>query len=216
MIVRLAIDEAQRLGVNYVRYEVGNVTELVVEPKTYDIVYARFVMSHLARPDLMLTRIATWIRPGGSLVIEDVDIPGAVCTPASPAFDRANDLMARAMRRSGGDPELGRQLPVLLGQAGFDDVATTVVQPGCLDGDAKQIQLLTLITITEALNELDIATPSEIEQVRTELAAFVERPDTYATTARIFQCVARRRQPQRQAATTSRSAQISPPLTVAR
>ena len=108
------------------------------------------------------------------------------------AFTRTIELMSDAMRRRGGDPTLGRRLAVLFHEAGFDEIETEVVQPGTLHGDAKMIQHLTLINIRTTLLDLGLATSQEIDELIAELADFVNRTDTYVTTARVFQCRGRR------------------------
>ena len=102
--------------------------------------------------------MSSWTKPGGTIVVEDVDIPAAVCSPELAAFTRTIELMSDAMRRRGGDPTLGRRLAVLFHEAGFDEIETDVVQPGTLHGDAKLIQHLTLVNIRTTLLDLGLAT----------------------------------------------------------
>lgn len=191
VVVHLAADEARRLGVANARFDVADVAELEVGPGSYDVVYARFLLSHVPRREALLTRVATWLRPGGALVVEDVDVDAAVCAPPVPAFDTMNRWLGEAMRRRGADPRAGQAMPLMMHRAGFEHVDVTVVQPGGMRGDAKQVQLLTLLTVADAIVELGLATADQVRRVHDELAAFVARDDTYVTTARIFQCVAR-------------------------
>src|SRR5438105_4775911 len=54
----------------------------------FDLVYARFLLTHLARPEDALARMRQAARPGGLVVVEDVDFTGHFCYPACAAFER--------------------------------------------------------------------------------------------------------------------------------
>jgi hypothetical protein len=61
-----------------------------------------------------------------------------------------------------------------------------------LRGDAKRIQLATLVNITPSAIALGLATAEEIDRIAYVLAAHADREDTYITTARIIQVWGRR------------------------
>ncbi|NCE90652.1 trans-aconitate 2-methyltransferase [Pseudomonas sp. L13] len=51
-----------------------NVTTDDFHPASFDVVHARALLCHLREREAILTRAATWVRPGGWLVIEDVSL----------------------------------------------------------------------------------------------------------------------------------------------
>jgi SAM-dependent methyltransferase len=42
---------------------------------TFDLAYARMLLEHVSDPDVALTRMVASLRPGGWLVVEDLDLP---------------------------------------------------------------------------------------------------------------------------------------------
>src|SRR5262245_34117914 len=108
-VLELARQDAEQQRLPAV-FRVGSVLELAEEP-TYDLVHARFLLSHLARPDEAMRRLAGAARPGGVVVVEDTDFAGHFCHPACPAFDRYVALYRTVVRGRGGDACLGPRLP---------------------------------------------------------------------------------------------------------
>src|SRR5262245_44073679 len=68
-VIELARQEARRRRLPAV-FAVGSALGLAEEP-AYDLVYARFLLSHLAQPDQAVRRLAGAARPGGVVVVED-------------------------------------------------------------------------------------------------------------------------------------------------
>ncbi|TIM59856.1 MAG: methyltransferase domain-containing protein, partial [Mesorhizobium sp.] len=56
------------------------------------LVYIRFVLTHLARPEDVLARAKAALAPGGVLIVEDIDYAGQFCDPPCPAVDRYCEL----------------------------------------------------------------------------------------------------------------------------
>ena len=54
----------------------------------FDLIYTRFLLSHLAKPAEVLSWMVKCLRSGGVLAVEDVDLSGYFCYPPLPAFDR--------------------------------------------------------------------------------------------------------------------------------
>ena len=54
----------------------------------FDLIYVRFLLTHLLDPSLALTHICERQAPGGALVVEDIDFTGSFCHPDNAAYDR--------------------------------------------------------------------------------------------------------------------------------
>jgi SAM-dependent methyltransferase len=156
------------------------------------LVHIRFVLTHLAEPEQMLSRAKDALAPGGTIVVEDIDYAGQFCDPASAAVEHYGRLYIAAAQARGGDPFIGRKLVRLLESAGFGEVDACLAQPFGRSGDIKQIAPLTLAAISDALVACGVATRDEIETAATELKAFTERTDTTISTPRIFQAWGRK------------------------
>lgn len=189
--LELARAEAQQRGVANVEFRPADVRETFGSP-VFDLVYARFLLTHLADPSGMVRRIYGQLRPGGTIAVEDVDFAGNFTSPESEAFQRYHQLYCATVTKRGGDPNIGPRLPVLLKDAGFEDIRVSVVQPMALEGDAKLLNPLTLEAIAGAVLEDGLATRAEIDHLVRELYAFAANPRTLAGTPRIVQVSARR------------------------
>jgi len=185
-IVRLAEADARAAGLTQVRFQVGNVLELALEP-VFDRVYTRFLLTHLPDPALALQKMVRVLKPGGVLIVEDVEIGGRFCYPPFPLFELSAHLYRTAAQRKGGDPEIGPKLPGLVQAAGLQEVSVNVVQPTFLHGSGKAMMSLTLRRVADAVLTEGLASPSDFEGLVNEIAAFEARPDTLVSLPRIFQ-----------------------------
>jgi SAM-dependent methyltransferase len=182
----LARAEARDAGVENVEFRQADVSGRLGEAD-FDVAYARFLLTHLSDPAGCVGRMHDALRPGGLLVVEDIDCAGCFCYPDHPAIRRSLELFTAAVRRRGGDPDIGPRLPVLLLEAGFERVGLNVVQPAGLEGEAKLIFPLTLANIADAVLADGSATPEEIGRVVEQLYEFARDPRTVAGTPRVVQ-----------------------------
>jgi SAM-dependent methyltransferase len=150
------------------------------------------VLTHLADPVGALARCLGVLRPGGLLVVEDIDVTGLFAWPETPAFRRYCALYESVVRRRGGDPNIGPRLPLMLADAGCEQVELQIVQPAGYKGDVKLINPLTLEQITEAVLHDGLASHEEIDTLVEELYRFAAHPRTVTGLARVFQVWGRR------------------------
>ena len=158
----------------------------------FDVVYARFLLTHLSDPGTLVAQMVGHLRPGGTVVVEDIDFRGHFCHPDSPAFRRYVDLYTQVVRRRGGDPDIGPRLPSLLHDAGCGGVQMHVVQPAGMDGDVKRIAPLTMENIAEAVLTERLASRQELDDVVRELYVFAEDPRAVVSIPRVVQAWGRR------------------------
>lgn len=104
-----------------------DITRDSIEESTFDFVHARNVLMHLRDPVAVLRRLAVALKPGGWLMVEDVDNGTVEATdPAHPfatAFDRCAQARIGFLLASGiMDLRYGRTLPLHMEQLGLVDV----------------------------------------------------------------------------------------------
>jgi ubiquinone/menaquinone biosynthesis C-methylase UbiE len=186
----LARQEAVRRNRHAV-FRAERVTDLR-EEAAYDLVYGRFLLTHLPEPGRALERLVRALRPGGQVVVEDVDFTGHFCYPACPAFERYVTLYQRVVRAKGGDADIGPRLPGLVLDAGAEAVRWRVIQPVFQRGLGKRIAPVTMEHVREAVVAAGLATEAEVTAIVSELNAFVRRPRTILSLPRIFQVWGRR------------------------
>lgn len=185
-LVRLAGEEAERRGVANVTFQAGKV-ESLAEGDTFDLVYARALLTHLLDPGRMVQSMRDTAKKGGLVVVEDIDLSGHFCYPPVEAFQRYVQLNEEVMRRKGADPNIGPKLPEILRNAGLKDVQVALVQPTTLDPVLKAIAPSTLENTADAIFGEGLASESEIEDILSELKKVVEQPGTFVGYPRYYQ-----------------------------
>jgi SAM-dependent methyltransferase len=155
--------------------------------KAFDVVYARFLLSHLNEPENCLATMVEACAPGGRIVIEDTDFAGSFCYPPSRAYERYKELYQELVRRRGGDSNIGPKLPAALRRSGIQDVEFSVIQPAHIHGEGKLMAPLTMARISDALTDEGLATEIETQQILTELNVVAADCETVISLPRIFQ-----------------------------
>jgi hypothetical protein len=138
--------------------------------REFDLVHARLLLAWLADPKRGLRRMVASLRPGGSLLLEEMDFVSVAPAPGlSPALER---LFARVIDAHNAvlaehhafDPFCGRQLPRALADAGLVGI-------GC-DGRASlwqggqpggRILGLTLVQLRDRLIASGRVTPRDFD-----------------------------------------------------
>ena len=125
-----------------------------IESDRFDLVHARAVLEHLADPRAGLARLASAVRPGGWLVVEDIDfggahIPAAMAHFVSPAsrgavYRKIIAAMRELVAHQGLRPAVGASLPTALHEAGLCDVGAELHAPFVAGGAARDCMRLTV------------------------------------------------------------------------
>jgi ubiquinone/menaquinone biosynthesis C-methylase UbiE len=96
--ITLARQQAEDEGLGNVEFRVAD-SARTEELAEFDLVHARFILSHLANPLQALIRMRQALRPNGRVVVGDVDFRGYFCYPDCPALWRHVALYTEAARR---------------------------------------------------------------------------------------------------------------------
>lgn len=184
--LEVARAEARAAGASTVEFRAAGITEYRDQPR-FDVVYCRFVLTHVPDPAAALRNLFDLVRPGGAVVLEDIDFSGHFTYPPLPAFQRYAELYVAAVRKRGGDPNIGLRLPSMLLDTGCALVRMNVVQPSGLEGEVKVINAITMRNIADVLIRDGLSTADEVDRVVDELHRFALDPRTVAGVPRIVQ-----------------------------
>jgi ubiquinone/menaquinone biosynthesis C-methylase UbiE len=191
-ILEVAREDAAELGAQ-VEFRQRSVFELR-EGEGYDLVYARFLLTHLADPREGLRSLIRAAKPGGFVVVEDIDFHTYFSWPQSRAFDRYVELYRETSLRMGADPLIGPKLVGMFLDAELDDVQFEPVEPLFREGVGKLIPQLTMEHIRENVVSSGLASHEEITQIVSELDALRQDPQSLMGYPRVFQVWGRRPQ----------------------
>ncbi len=92
---------------------------LPLPSRSVDAVYGRFLMQHVGEPLALLAEARRVLRPGGRILLVDVDDRGVVFEPEPPALRAFYERAASRQSELGGDRHIGARLPRMLLEAGF-------------------------------------------------------------------------------------------------
>ena len=119
-------------GISNVELVVDDLFDSKLEPRSFDLVHARYVIAPLGRGPEQVASHRRLLRPGGSLVLEEWDLGSWHFNPPAPAAERLIRLLSQIFAALGG--EAGRGLPELLREVGFEepeiDAHVVALKPG--------------------------------------------------------------------------------------
>ena len=182
--------EAGRRGL-HAEFRAGNVFEWS-ESCVYDAIYSRCLLTHLSDVGGALNRMRQALKPGGILIIEDIDFTGCFCYPQCEAYDRYVEWYREVVRRRNGDADIGPKLHSYLSNAGLHGISMSATQLFHVAQEVKDLSLSTLINIADAVIAENLAPRSEVDHAIAGLDAFTKDPTTLVGLPRIFQGVASR------------------------
>ncbi|GLZ34524.1 methyltransferase [Lentzea sp. NBRC 105346] len=137
----------------------ADITAADFSPGEFDLVHCRFVLSHLPSRNEVVRRAASWLRPGGWLVLTEPFHLDTSASP-SPAVARVLEAYWKFAVQGGADLRWSRQMPYQLASAGLTDI-DFVARPGLLGGGARDRWHALLAPIAD---QLDVA-QSDIDEV---------------------------------------------------
>jgi ubiquinone/menaquinone biosynthesis C-methylase UbiE len=182
--LNLARGEAKAQNLDNIEFLQGDIVRQAAQGK-FDLVHARFLLTHLPDPKAALANMRTALKPGGVIVIEDIDVSGCVSYPHSPALSRFVELYSSTVRVRGGDACIGPRLPGMLIEAGFTQVEVKIVQPAGIEGEVKLIAPITMENIADAVMAEGLATETEIGEIARALYDYARTPGTLACLPRV-------------------------------
>jgi ubiquinone/menaquinone biosynthesis C-methylase UbiE len=185
-IIKLAAGDAKELGIENIIYRTLDAYALDYENE-FDIVFARFLLSHLQNPEIVLNKMISSVKKGGAVIIEDIDFSGHFCYPHSDAFMDYVNYFSKASQNNGQHPDIGKQLlSMLKDQNQLYDIRFDVIQPVFKSGDGKWMAYITMDKIKETLLQQGLANQDDIEKTLSELKQFTEDKNSIISLPRIF------------------------------
>jgi len=177
--------ERERLG--NMRFVAASAYSTGLRHESFDAVYARFLLMHIARPADALKEMVALLRKGGILIVEDGDFASPYSSPDSPAYTRLFELYRMAVSHSGADPTIGPKLVRMVLDAGMPNCGVMVVQRILKDGKAKSLPEGTLLEAAPTLIEAGLCTEEEITSVVEEVRRLAKDPYTQFAMAQMTQ-----------------------------
>ncbi len=183
---------SRRRGLENVRTVELDLEEGNFPPLQADGAWARWVLAFMRRPRDLLARVAGALKPGGAIVLHEYfHYATWQLAPSSPEHQEFVRIVMETWRASGGEPDVGLDLPRWLGELGF---ATKEVRP-----------ILEVVTPRDPLwqwprsfvgsglrrlVELGRLTPARSEAIARAFAAAEAAPDCLMVTPGVLEVIA--------------------------
>lgn len=148
-----------------------------LDAAAYDLVHARALLEHLPTRRDALARMVVALKPGGWLLVEDVDFGGPTAgtlarythsgyPDVTAAHERVLHAVAAVFAAAGADPSFGNRLPGALAVAGLVDIGAEIHTP-VVRGGTEVFTRGTVDQLAERLLGTGLVGDADIELYRT-------------------------------------------------
>ncbi|KAJ7439816.1 S-adenosyl-L-methionine-dependent methyltransferase [Mycena galericulata] len=109
------------------------------EEQSFDIVHARLLLMHVPGSQVVLERAAKLVKPGGWLVLEDLDMQ-SMMESGGPVVKEVIRIWRNILNSRGADGDIGRKMKSIIEASGtFTEIsAQKIAIPICNDGSAPK------------------------------------------------------------------------------
>jgi SAM-dependent methyltransferase len=171
-------------GISNVELVVDDLFGSKLEPQSFDLVHARYVIAPLGRGPEQVASHRQLLRPGGSLVLEEWDLGSWHFNPPAPAGERLIRLLSEIFAALGG--EAGRGLPELLREIGIEepeiDAHVMALKPG-----HPYLRLPLQFSVALEARLLETLSADELASLRREAESELAEPSRWGTTFTLIQ-----------------------------
>ena len=171
-------------GISNVELMVDDLFESKLEPQTFDLVHARYVIAPLGRGPEQMDLYRRLLKAGGYLALEEWDLGSWHFNPPAAAAERLIGLLSDIFAGLGG--EAGRGLPELLRDAGTEDpeidAHVIALKPG-----HPYLRLPLQFSVALESRLLETVSEEELASLRREAESELAEPGRWGTTFTLIQ-----------------------------
>lgn len=152
-------------------YEIEQINE------SFDIIFCRFLLIHLSNPLLAIQKLYNLLKPGGCLIVAELDNSTWVSYPEHEALRKDTELLCAIGNKKGMDFYIGPKLYRYFRQENFNSINVKIAQP-ILSGNNRKYLLLKNKAWSTAYSEYKLASQVELKNMFRQLTELVEN-DSY-------------------------------------
>ena len=161
-------------------FATGDLYAPPLPPSSFDFIWCRFVFEYLAEPDAVLLQLHRLLKPGGKLVVGDLDGNAVFHYPVAPEQEQALALLMGALKGSF-DPYAGRKLFHRFRKAGLSAIRVHLLPYHLISGTASARELRNWeakLRTLRPVGERVFGSLAEWERFETRSLALLRDPDT--------------------------------------
>jgi SAM-dependent methyltransferase len=157
-----------------------------LEPASFDLVHARYMITPLGRGREQMKTYLGLTRPGGVVALEDPDVASWHFNPPAPALEQLIALIGEAFRQTGGDWDSGRKHLHLFHSFGIEaNVRTEVL---ALPPGHPYLRLPLQFATSLEKRLLSLVSAHDLTRLRSDGEAELREPSRWGTTFTLIQC----------------------------
>ncbi len=182
-VVAQAQAHAADLGLENLRFEVGDLFALPFAEASFDVVHLHQVLQHLVEPEAALVELRRVLRPDGVLAARDSDYGDFTWAPRDPLLDRWLALYLEVTEHNGHDARIGPRLMGLAQRAGFADVEVSSSTWTYADPETREwwgslwADRVRYSRFAEQALEYGFSTAEELEEIAAAWGRWAASPD---------------------------------------
>ncbi len=179
LFVEMAHAEIAKRGLSNVRVVQADALSTGLERNAYDLVHARLVLINVSARDAFLAEMLSLLRPGGTLVLADLDCASWICHPPHPSWNALFNAFLTVFHAGGGDEFIGRRLPALLRGAGVRNVQVKATVATPKPGDYYRTHLTSMIdSVRDKIVARGVLGETELDKHKEALLRHLNDPTT--------------------------------------
>jgi SAM-dependent methyltransferase len=176
-------------GIANAELAVDDLFDTKLEPESFDLVHARYVIAPLGRGSEQVASHRQLVRPGGLLVLEEWDLGSWHFNPPAPAAEGLIHILSEIFAGLGG--EAGRVLPKLFGEIGIEepeiDAHVIALKPG-----HPYLRLPLQFSVALESRLVETISEGELNALRGRAERELAEPGRWGTTFTLIQSWGRR------------------------
>ena len=163
------------------RFVCGDAQSMEFQSNSFDLVYCRMLLQYLKEKERAVREMARVCKPGGTVLLQDLDGQLLWHYPENPAVQRTLEKVVTALAITGFDPFVGRKLFWLAQNAGLTKIDVQAECYHLIAGEAdphilRQWELKLEIARPQLARVL--GSESEAEEQSRAFLEYLRRPDT--------------------------------------
>jgi 2-polyprenyl-3-methyl-5-hydroxy-6-metoxy-1,4-benzoquinol methylase len=180
-------------GASPIYYHLGSAYEPGLPEDVYDVVFCRLVLCHLKDPQKAVAQMARLLRPGGRLVLVDMDLRDTFTMPhcaSYPAY--INECVIPYQTKINVDYSVGLKLPQLIMDAGLKTDFITADQPILRDGPGKHLWEKTWTFALQRAVPEGVVTMERGMELIAGMEKHTANPEVWVAVAKMFAAVGKK------------------------
>jgi len=159
----------------------ADVFSLPFSNECFDLVYCRFLLEYLQSPQLAINEMCRVLKPGGSLLLQDLDGQLVWHYPEDEDLQRNLNSIVTSLQATGFDPFVGRKLFNFAQLAGLDEIEVNLekyhLYPGQIDRENESLWTTKLEIALPTIEKI-LGNANSAQKLTHQFLDYLRRKDT--------------------------------------